>query len=302
MPSRNSITHMSATAAQTGGSLVTTERRQYPRHQAKSLAYLDIGPDNGGIVLNLSEGGIAVQAAGPLSDEPLVGLRIQLPKSVKKLEASGKIAWTSESKKEAGLEFVDLPEATRLQIRDWLSLESPPQELQVNAATQPETTPPPRGKRSGKWTSLVAEQMAQGGVNFTHRDNGEATATSSAPSLSRSAEVNAMAPSLAAVQVPPSAIAAERKTEPLMVSSSAPPVESTLVETHDTISASPEPPFAPPVASVETSKPADAISGKKRIEPTLPSDRLLRRLAGPRAIASDSIEKLQTPHGPQPVE
>ena len=288
--------------AQTGGSLATTERRQHSRLQAKSLAYLDIGLDNGGIVLNLSEGGIAVQAAGPLSEEPLIGLRIQLPNSVKKLEASGKIAWTSQSKKEAGLEFVDLPEAARLQIRDWLSSESPPQELQVNAATQPEMTSLPKGRRTDKWTSLVAEQMAQGGANVIRRDNREASDSPSGASLSRRAEVNPMAPSLAAAQVPTSSIAAEKESEPLMGSSSAPPTESKPVETHGAVSASPEPAFAPPVVPVEASKPGDARSGKKSIEPTLPSDRLLRRRAGPRAIASDTIQKLQTPPGPQSVE
>lgn len=293
---------MSEMAGQTGGSLAMTERRQHSRLQAKSLAYLDIGPDNGGIVLNLSEGGIAVQAAGPLSEEPLIGLRIQLPNSVKKLVASGKIAWRSESKKEAGLEFADLPEAARLQIREWLSSESPPQELQVNAAIQPETTLPPKGKRTEKWTSLVAEQLAQGGANFTHRDNGVAAASPSAASLSRSDEVKALAPSPEAVQAPSSPVAAEKKTEALMGSTFVAPVESKPVETHGKVSAGPEPAFAPPVVPFETSKPGDASSGKKSVEPTLPSDRLLRRRAGPRAIASDSIQKLQTPPGPQAVE
>ena len=108
---------------QHGNSFDAAERRQHPRHQSASLAYLDIGSDNGGIILNISQGGVAVQAMAVLPAEPVIALRIQLPRSTKKLAARGKIAWTSESKKEAGMEFVDLPEEARRQIRNWLSSE-----------------------------------------------------------------------------------------------------------------------------------------------------------------------------------
>jgi TonB family protein len=110
--------------AQHGNAFDATERRRHSRHQTASLSYLDIGPDNGGIILNISEGGVAVQAMGVLPAEPVITLRIQLPKSTKRLAARGKIAWTSGSKKEAGVEFVDLPEEVRGQLKDWLSSEA----------------------------------------------------------------------------------------------------------------------------------------------------------------------------------
>lgn len=109
--------------AQNGNSFDATERRQHARHQTASLAYLDIGSDNGGIILNISEGGVAVQAMSVLPAEPVIDLRIQFPRSTKKLAARGRIAWTSGSKKEAGMEFVDLPEEAHRQIRNWLSSE-----------------------------------------------------------------------------------------------------------------------------------------------------------------------------------
>lgn len=109
--------------AQHGNSFDATERRQHSRYQTASLAYLDIGSDNGGIILNISEGGVAVQAMGVLPAEPVVDLRIQVPRSTNRLAARGKIAWTSGSKKEAGMEFVDLPEEAHRHIKDWLSSE-----------------------------------------------------------------------------------------------------------------------------------------------------------------------------------
>lgn len=134
------------------------------RHQVKSLAYLDIGADNGGIVLNISEGGLAVHAVSVLPPDPTVDLRLQLHKSCKRLEARAKVAWMSDTKKEAGVEFIDLPEEVRLEIKEWLALENleplyigrEKQHLQ----TQPSAPEPPstRAKpRPDKWTNLVSE-------------------------------------------------------------------------------------------------------------------------------------------------
>ena len=134
------------------------------RHQVKSLAYLDIGADNGGIVLNISESGLAVHAVSVLPTDPTVDLRLQLHKSCRRLETRAKVAWMSDTKKEAGVEFVDLPDEVRLEIKEWLALENleplyiarEKQRLQ----TQPSAPEPPstRAKaRSDKWTNLVSE-------------------------------------------------------------------------------------------------------------------------------------------------
>lgn len=104
----------------------TTERRLHPRHRIRTLAYIDLGEDNGGIVLNISEAGLALQAAVTLADEELPRLRIQLPPSKKKVEASGRITWLSPTGKEAGVAFVNLPEDVRAQINEWIVLDSTP--------------------------------------------------------------------------------------------------------------------------------------------------------------------------------
>src|SRR5271168_2906582 len=118
---------MSDTLSQSGNSLDATERRLHPRHPVKSLAYLDIGPDNGGIVVNISEGGLAIHAVSGLPPEPVIDLRIQLPRSTRRLEARGKVAWASGSRKDAGVEFIDLAEEARLGITEWLSTDVAPQ-------------------------------------------------------------------------------------------------------------------------------------------------------------------------------
>ncbi len=101
------------------------DRRIHARRQTSSLAYVDLGEDNGGLVLNMSEGGIAVHAAVMLAGDHLPKIRFQLPQSQDWIESAGQVTWTGNSKKNAGIEFMGLPEEARTQIRNWLSSSEP---------------------------------------------------------------------------------------------------------------------------------------------------------------------------------
>jgi TonB family protein len=106
------------------------ERRLCVRRAVPSLAYVNFGENNGGIILNIGEGGLAVTSVAPLFTDDLSRMRFQLPGSSDWLEASGEITRISESKKEAGLQFVGLSEDTRKQIQDWISSIASSAELQ----------------------------------------------------------------------------------------------------------------------------------------------------------------------------
>jgi TonB family protein len=101
------------------------ERRVYPRQSIQSLAYVELGEGNGGIVLNVSEGGMAVQAIMSLMNDELPRVRVKLSHSNKGIEAEGRIAWSSDLRKLVGVEFVDLPQQARSLIQEWISLEAP---------------------------------------------------------------------------------------------------------------------------------------------------------------------------------
>jgi TonB family protein len=116
---------MSHTSSHVGDSLLTFDRRRDTRHRVKSLSYLDLGRDNGGILLNISEGGLAVQAVGVFAENPILTMHFQLPESKERLEATGQIVWTSESKREAGIQFTDLSDQVREQIKGWVSKQAP---------------------------------------------------------------------------------------------------------------------------------------------------------------------------------
>ena len=159
---------MSATAFHSEDSPRSHERRRFVRQRVRSLAYLDVVPNNGGIVLNLSENGLALQAVNPF-DETRVSLRIQPPKSRRRIEASAEITWLSESKTQAGLQFLELSEEARLEIADWVADESglaeqrplsdlpavPTQQIPSNRAT-PES---PRMRE--KWSAMLADSAPQ---------------------------------------------------------------------------------------------------------------------------------------------
>src|ERR1700733_10424253 len=101
--------------------LAIVDRRLWVRQPVPSLAYVDLGENNGGIILNLGEGGLAVTLVAPLQTDRPSRMRFQLPGSGDWLEASGEVARISDSKKEAGLRFVNLSEDARRRIKNWVS-------------------------------------------------------------------------------------------------------------------------------------------------------------------------------------
>jgi hypothetical protein len=75
-------------------------------------------------VLNISERGLSLQAIGTMFVQDVPKIRFQFTESSTWVETEGRIAWTSDSRKVAGVEFVDLSPVARSQIRAWLSSRS----------------------------------------------------------------------------------------------------------------------------------------------------------------------------------
>jgi hypothetical protein len=92
------------------------ERRKTPRTTLDKVLYLNLEPDNGGIVLNISDGGLAFHAVAPIRQHRVVRFWFSLHNE--RLEASGELVWTDETKKAGGLRFTSLSNVTRVQIRN----------------------------------------------------------------------------------------------------------------------------------------------------------------------------------------
>jgi hypothetical protein len=116
-----------------------TERREAPRMKVKGLAYVNLDPDHGGIILNISEGGLCFQSTVPVQRTETIRFwfsyhsqRIEADlgqarkdeaqtRGVSRfIEAGSELAWTDDTQKRGGLRFTNLPAEAREQIRDWI--------------------------------------------------------------------------------------------------------------------------------------------------------------------------------------
>jgi TonB family protein len=109
-----------------GNSVAPLERRLHARQRVDAIVYLDIGADNGGIVLNLSEEGLRFQAVGPLDKQSELRLRIKLPGSRTRIDVTAQIAWLSDSKRQAGVRFLDVEPGGPVQIKEWIRSQASP--------------------------------------------------------------------------------------------------------------------------------------------------------------------------------
>ena len=124
--------------AEAGNSPHPGERRSFPRWPIRPFSYVELGHDNGGVLLNISESGLAVTSARALSENHLPSIGIQFTGSRDQVNVSGQIAWISESKKEAGIRFVNLTEEARGIIASRISKEQSPAEDQVQSVKAPD--------------------------------------------------------------------------------------------------------------------------------------------------------------------
>ncbi|HEY4816405.1 MAG TPA: PilZ domain-containing protein, partial [Candidatus Acidoferrum sp.] len=88
------------------------------RKRTDQLLYAEFGPENGSILLNLSEEGCSFQSMAPVREEQL-----RFSVSVgdgRKLEGDGQMVWSDTAKKIGGLRFVNPSEELREQVREWL--------------------------------------------------------------------------------------------------------------------------------------------------------------------------------------
>lgn len=98
--------------------MATANRRLHARLPCLSIAYVELGEGNGGVITNISEGGLAVQAAMALVEDSLPCIRFQLGSAKYRVETRARVTWRSDSKKSAGLQFQDLPEEARAKISE----------------------------------------------------------------------------------------------------------------------------------------------------------------------------------------
>jgi hypothetical protein len=89
------------------------------RHGVHRLAYVNLDHANGGIVRNLSETGVALQAVAPLHVNQQVHVRFELMAPRLRVEALGRVGW-ADSFGQAGVQFLNLPQRTQRLLKEWI--------------------------------------------------------------------------------------------------------------------------------------------------------------------------------------
>jgi hypothetical protein len=117
-------------------------RRSLPRRRVERLAYICFDKDNGGILLDIGEGGLKFQGVASSLEGEFCTVKFMLPGSGRTIEVRGQIAWSNKSRKGGGVRFVDIPEEVRQQIREWMEQENTPL-ISARPTAKPIVSKPP---------------------------------------------------------------------------------------------------------------------------------------------------------------
>src|SRR3984893_12509042 len=107
------------------GTETGVDRRAHQRRTITPRLYVLMeGSGTDGILNDVSEGGVALDLVGPQPPGEFVDVDFEMLELGRHFEAKGRITWRDESAKKVGVTFVDLPEAARTQIREWLAMKA----------------------------------------------------------------------------------------------------------------------------------------------------------------------------------
>src|SRR5258708_4967275 len=96
------------------------DRRRTFRKVPEKFAFIQLERDDGGAVLNVSEGGLSFNTFAPVEQTGPIHFWFSLNLN-ERIDAWGEVTWMDETRKLGGLRFIRLPERAERQIREWIS-------------------------------------------------------------------------------------------------------------------------------------------------------------------------------------
>ena len=181
---------------------VNLDRRRTFRKVPEKFAFIQLERDDGGAVLNVSEGGLSFNTFAPVEQTGPIHFWFSLNLN-ERIDAWGEVTWTDETRKLGGLRFIRLPERAERQIREWISRpiarEAPDERYTPQAAGgRPSRVVPREPDAIARFVSKARAQRAPA------RSNGEDSRVSMAPlpSLGESEAATRFAPEARAQRTP----------------------------------------------------------------------------------------------------
>jgi len=111
--------------------LLKRERRRAFRVPVQAPVSVSVpgGQEMEGIMLDLSETGMELLVAQPLTPPSLMAFRFTLPDGSLNVEGHGEVAWANPNG-QSGVHFLDVPYEVRTQLQTWLSSNAGPDETE----------------------------------------------------------------------------------------------------------------------------------------------------------------------------
>src|SRR5206468_12429475 len=98
------------------------ERRHSLRQKVNTPAFASFDGVTGGMILDLSEEGMAMQSPAPLEAHSILPLHLSLGEPTANLDTTGYVAW-ADALGRAGVRFAELRDEARACLRDSLTLD-----------------------------------------------------------------------------------------------------------------------------------------------------------------------------------
>jgi len=117
------------------------DRRLNPRTKLVEIAYIGMGPENGGLVLDVSEGGLSFHSVAPIQRDEKVQFLLSL-RGHSRIEGTGEVVWTNNIGTVCGLKFTSLSPGALEHLNNWKA--------------QSNTSAPPRAKAVAQMPSIAA--------------------------------------------------------------------------------------------------------------------------------------------------
>jgi len=102
-----------------------SDRRQAPRMKLSEIAYIGMGPENGGLVLDVSDGGLSFHSVAPVQPSETIRFLLSMQGQTR-IEGAGEVVWTNELRTVCGMKFTSLSGDAREFLNNWTNKSSKP--------------------------------------------------------------------------------------------------------------------------------------------------------------------------------
>src|ERR1700693_2664604 len=110
-----------AAAATAEISPVSMTRRLFARRRLETMVFVSLGADSAASLTNSRENGPASPAIRRLAIDQTIHVIFKLAGIEGWMRATTKVIWLSDSGRDAGLKFVDMPDETGRLVEQWLA-------------------------------------------------------------------------------------------------------------------------------------------------------------------------------------